>query len=69
MLAPWHSLSTSVLTNGDLAFESTRGKDILSYVATNLAHNKLINDAMACDARVAMAAIIDVEHSAEAIYI
>ena len=59
MLAPWHSLSARVRAKGDLAFESTHGKDIWSYAATNPAHSKLINDAMACDARVAVAAIID----------
>ncbi|GFZ00477.1 O-methyltransferase family protein [Actinidia rufa] len=59
MLAPWHGLSARVMAKGDLAFESTHGKDIWSYAATNPAHSKLINDAMACDARVAVAAIMD----------
>ncbi|GFZ11533.1 O-methyltransferase family protein [Actinidia rufa] len=43
MFAPWHGLSARVLAKGDLAFESTYGKDIWSYAATNPAHSKLIN--------------------------
>ncbi|KAA8535956.1 hypothetical protein F0562_028434 [Nyssa sinensis] len=59
MLAPWHSLSTRVLATGASAFEAAHGEDIWSYAAANPAHSKLINDAMACDAKVAVAAIIE----------
>ena len=60
MLAPWHGLSARVLAKGtSSAFESANGEDVWSYVATNPAHSKLLNDAMSCDARVAVPAIID----------
>nr|AWH62809.1 O-methyltransferase [Camptotheca acuminata] len=59
MLAPWHSLSARVLAAGTSAFEAAHGEDIWSYAAANPAHSKLINDAMACHARVAVKAIIE----------
>ncbi|XP_028090038.1 acetylserotonin O-methyltransferase-like [Camellia sinensis] len=59
MLAPWHGLSARVLANGSSAFEAAHGEDVWSYAATSPAHSKRINDAMACDARVAVPAIID----------
>ncbi|KAL7257327.1 hypothetical protein ACSBR1_003602 [Camellia fascicularis] len=52
MLAPWHSRSARVLANrSSSAFESAH--------AANLSHSKLSNDAMACDARVSVPAMID----------
>ena len=58
MLAPWHALSARVLANGSSAFEVAHGDDLWTYAAKNPAHCKLIDDAMACDARVAVPAII-----------
>ncbi|KAF7143950.1 hypothetical protein RHSIM_Rhsim05G0051100 [Rhododendron simsii] len=59
MLAPWHCLSDRVLANGSPAFESTHGEDIWSYAEENPGHSKLINDAMACNARVAVPALVE----------
>ncbi|KAJ7980565.1 putative O-methyltransferase [Quillaja saponaria] len=59
MLAPWHALSTRALVNVKSPFEKAHGEDIWSYAEDNLAHSQLINEAMACDARVAVPAIIE----------
>uniref|UniRef100_A0A5B7ANX0 Putative RS-norcoclaurine 6-O-methyltransferase n=1 Tax=Davidia involucrata TaxID=16924 RepID=A0A5B7ANX0_DAVIN len=59
MLAPWHGLSARVLANGTSAFEAAHGEDVWSYAAADPGHSKLINDAMACDARVAVPAILN----------
>ncbi|KAM1243627.1 hypothetical protein ACFX2G_035858 [Malus domestica] len=45
MLASWHGLM--------------HGEDLWSFAAANPDHSKLINDAMACDARVAVPAVIE----------
>ncbi|KAF3434784.1 hypothetical protein FNV43_RR21870 [Rhamnella rubrinervis] len=59
MLSPWHGLSTRVLDCGLSAFEAANGVDVWSYAAANPCHSQLINEAMACNARVAVAAIVD----------
>ncbi|KAH7851865.1 hypothetical protein Vadar_017509 [Vaccinium darrowii] len=59
MLAPWHALSAHVLENESPAFELIHGEDMWRYAAENPADSKLINDAMACDARVGVPAIIE----------
>ncbi|KAK6143346.1 hypothetical protein DH2020_023694 [Rehmannia glutinosa] len=59
MLAPWHKLSSRALANGASAFEAAHGEDIWEYASANPAHSKLINDAMACRARVDMSEIIN----------
>ncbi|GMI79385.1 N-acetylserotonin O-methyltransferase [Hibiscus trionum] len=59
MLAPWHSLSARVLHGVNSPFEAANGKDVWSYAETNPGHRKLIDDAMACNARVAVPAIIE----------
>ncbi|KAI3447910.1 hypothetical protein Pfo_004575 [Paulownia fortunei] len=59
MLAPWHRLSLGALTNGASAFEAEHGENLWDYASANPAHSKLINDAMACRARLDMSAIID----------
>ncbi|GFQ07234.1 (r s)-reticuline 7-o-methyltransferase [Phtheirospermum japonicum] len=59
MLAPWHKLSSRALINGASAFEDANGEDLWKYGSANPVHNKLLNDAMACRARVDMSAIID----------
>lgn len=59
MVAPWLSLSERVLVNGNPSFEKVNGEDIWRFAATNLDHSNLINDAMACDARVVVPAIVE----------
>ncbi|XVF45593.1 hypothetical protein PTKIN_Ptkin02bG0218600 [Pterospermum kingtungense] len=59
MLAPWHGLSARVLESGNSPFEAANGKDVWSYAEANAGHSKLIDEAMACDARVAVSAIIE----------
>lgn len=58
MLSPWHRLK-SALTSGASSFEAAHGEDVWEYAAANPSHSKLINDAMACHARLAMSAIIN----------
>ncbi|KAK3015154.1 hypothetical protein RJ639_005300 [Escallonia herrerae] len=58
MMAPWHCLSARVLAAGTSAFEAAHGDDVWQYAASNPAHSKLLDEAMACDARVAVPAII-----------
>ncbi|KAK4405381.1 Acetylserotonin O-methyltransferase [Sesamum angolense] len=58
MLAPWHRLR-SALTSGASSFEAAHGEDVWEYAAANPSHSKLIDDAMACHARLAMSAIIN----------
>ncbi|KAM1483169.1 hypothetical protein TB2_034601 [Malus domestica] len=59
MLAPWHGLSARLRGNSNPSFEAVHGEDIWSFAAANPDHSKLINDAMACDARVAVPAVIE----------
>ncbi|XP_011092949.1 (RS)-norcoclaurine 6-O-methyltransferase-like [Sesamum indicum] len=59
MLAPWHRLSKSALISGASAFEAAHGQDLWQYAAANPVHSKLINDAMACHARVDISAIVN----------
>ncbi|KAJ0077343.1 hypothetical protein Patl1_35852 [Pistacia atlantica] len=59
MLAPWQGLGGRVLANGTSAFDSAHGKDVWAYAAEDAAHSKLINDAMACNARVTVPAVIE----------
>ena len=61
MLAPWHGLSARVYANGTSspAFEAVHGEDVWSFAAANPGHSELINEAMACDARLAMPALIE----------
>ncbi|RDY04490.1 (RS)-norcoclaurine 6-O-methyltransferase, partial [Mucuna pruriens] len=54
MLAPWHNLSSRVLANGNPSFKMAHGKDVWRYAAANLDHSNLINEAMACDAKLVM---------------
>lgn len=50
---------TCISTGNTAAFSAVHGKDVWEYAETNPEHSKLINDAMACHARVAIRAIID----------
>lgn len=60
MLAPWHGLSARVMEKGAPPFEAAHsGEDVWSYAEANPAHCLLIEEAMACDTRVAVPAIID----------
>ncbi|KAK8505114.1 hypothetical protein V6N11_053643 [Hibiscus sabdariffa] len=59
MLAPWHGLSARVLDTGNSPFEAANGKDVWTYAEVNPGHSKLIDDAMACDARLAVPAMIE----------
>ncbi|BFG42386.1 hypothetical protein CerSpe_286600 [Prunus speciosa] len=59
MLAPWHGLSARIQGVSNPAFEAVHGEDVWSYAAANPNHSKLINDAMACDARVAVPAVLE----------
>jgi hypothetical protein len=58
MVAPWLSLSGRVLVNGNPSFEKVHGEDVWRYAASNHDHSNLINDAMACDAKVVVPAIV-----------
>ena len=63
MLAPWHGLSASVKTEVDSSapspFEVANGKDVWSYVAANSGHSQLINEGLACNARVTVSTILN----------
>ncbi|XP_076914985.1 acetylserotonin O-methyltransferase-like [Bidens hawaiensis] len=59
MLAAWHNLSAWVLGNAPLPFEAAHGNDLWGFCAENPSQNKLFNDAMACDFRVAVATVIE----------
>ncbi|XP_021753002.1 (RS)-norcoclaurine 6-O-methyltransferase-like [Chenopodium quinoa] len=59
MLAPWLGLSNRVQEKDGSAFDAANGEDVWSYASNNIAHSKLINDAMACDARVVVPQIIN----------
>ncbi|KAK7317169.1 hypothetical protein RJT34_01165 [Clitoria ternatea] len=58
MLAPWHGLSARVLTRGNPSFKEAHGDDVWGYAAANLDHSKLINEAMACDAKLVMPLVV-----------
>ncbi|KAK7317864.1 hypothetical protein RJT34_02441 [Clitoria ternatea] len=58
-LAPWYNLSARVLANGNIPpFEKAHGKDLWQHFATNFAENSLFNEAMACDAKFSVSAIL-----------
>ncbi|KAM5562645.1 acetylserotonin O-methyltransferase-like [Rosa sericea] len=59
MLAPWHGLSARILGTSTPAFEAVHGEDIWSFAAANPGHSELINEAMACDASLALPALIE----------
>ncbi|XP_008236086.1 PREDICTED: (RS)-norcoclaurine 6-O-methyltransferase-like isoform X2 [Prunus mume] len=59
MLAPWHGLSARIQGISNSEFESVHGEDVWSHAAANPDHSKLFNEAMACDARVAVPAVIE----------
>ncbi|KAM3321217.1 acetylserotonin O-methyltransferase-like [Capsicum chacoense] len=61
MLAPWHNLTARISSkdNGRPAFDAAHGKDVWKYAEADPGHSNLLNSAMACDARVAVSAIIN----------
>ncbi|MED6226598.1 hypothetical protein PIB30_105429, partial [Stylosanthes scabra] len=63
MLAPWHSLSARVsVNNGGIAnfpFEKAHGEDVWCFAAENPGHSNLINEAMACSAKIVVPAIVE----------
>ncbi|KAK9109374.1 hypothetical protein Sjap_017434 [Stephania japonica] len=59
MLAPWHALSDRIRHNDRPGFEAAHGEDIWGFAAENPNHSKLINEAMACDARIVVPAVIN----------
>ncbi|XP_008236133.1 PREDICTED: (RS)-norcoclaurine 6-O-methyltransferase-like [Prunus mume] len=60
MLAPWHGLSARIQGNiRNPVFEEVHGEDLWSFGPANPSHNKLFNEAMACDARVVVPAVIE----------
>lgn len=60
MLAPWHRLSSQASIDGAPApFAAAHGEDVWEYAEQNPSHSKLINDAMACHARLAVSEILD----------
>ncbi|KAL3580841.1 hypothetical protein D5086_018676 [Populus alba] len=59
MMAPWHNLSSRVLNDNNSPFEGAHGDDIWKYALANPAHSKLIDDAMACDAKLVVPEIVE----------
>ncbi|KAM1483167.1 hypothetical protein TB2_034599 [Malus domestica] len=59
MLTPWHSLSARLQGNSNPSFEAVHEEDVWSFATANPDHSKLINDSMACDARVVVPAVIE----------
>ncbi|XP_015059880.1 acetylserotonin O-methyltransferase-like [Solanum pennellii] len=61
MLAPWHNLSARISSkdNSTPAFDAAHGKDIWKYAEADSGLSNLLNNAMACDAKVTVSAIID----------
>lgn len=62
MLAPWLNLSSHVSAAAATApppFVAVHGDDVWVYSAANPGHSRLIDEAMACDARVAVPALAE----------
>ncbi|CAI8597964.1 unnamed protein product [Vicia faba] len=59
IVIPWLSLSDRVLVNGNPSFQKVHGEDLWGYAASNRDYSNLFNDAMACDAKVVVPAIIE----------
>lgn len=59
MMAPWHNLSSRVLNDNKSPFEGAHGDDIWKYALANPVHSKLIDDAMACDAKLVVPEIVE----------
>ncbi|KAJ8764965.1 hypothetical protein K2173_010430 [Erythroxylum novogranatense] len=59
MLSAWHGLSASVRADGNPPFEAAHGQDLWKFAVENPGHSKLLDESMACGARVAVPAIIE----------
>lgn len=56
-VAPWHRFNECVVAGG-IAFERANGAEIWSYASDHPDFNNLFNDAMACNARIVMKALL-----------
>lgn len=56
-MAPWHRFNECVL-DGGVAFERANGADIWAYASAHPDFNHLFNNAMACNARIVMKALL-----------
>jgi hypothetical protein len=56
-VAPWHHFNECVV-DGGIAFERANGAEIWSYASDHPDFNHLFNDAMACNARIVMKALL-----------
>ncbi|KAK1370387.1 xanthohumol 4'-O-methyltransferase-like [Heracleum sosnowskyi] len=59
IITPWHFLSACVMDNNLSAFAYAYGKDTWKYTAENPGHNKFFEEAMACDTRRTVPAVLD----------
>nr|UVB78654.1 O-methyltransferase 2 [Cnidium monnieri] len=59
IIDPWHHLSSRVHDDKTSAFVCAHGKDIWQIAAENPDHRKLIDEAMACDTRRTVRALLD----------
>ncbi|KAF8020623.1 hypothetical protein BT93_G1152 [Corymbia citriodora subsp. variegata] len=62
MLAPWLNLSSHAAAAAAAApppFVAANGNDLWVYLAANPGHSRLLDEAMACDARVAVPALAE----------
>ncbi|KAK1370386.1 O-methyltransferase OMT3 [Heracleum sosnowskyi] len=59
MVAPHQFLSARVLDDKTSAFVCAHGKDIWQHAAENPDHSKLLDEAMACDTRRTVRAVLD----------
>ncbi|KAK4845694.1 hypothetical protein QYF36_007985 [Acer negundo] len=58
VVAPWHCLSTCVKEGGTSAFEKAYGRDAWDFASQNPEFNNMLNDGMACTARIITRAIL-----------
>ena len=58
LIATWHGLYHRVLIDGNSAFKKAHGEDAYSYAAEHPEFNDLINEAMACDAKIVVPAVV-----------
>jgi AraC-like DNA-binding protein len=59
LIATWHGLYHRVLIDRNSAFKKAHGEDAYSYAAEHPEFNDLINEAMACDAKIVVPAVIE----------
>ncbi|KAK9138591.1 hypothetical protein Sjap_009185 [Stephania japonica] len=57
-MLPWYHLKDGLLNNGTTALEKALGMPIWDYMSTNPKTNNLFNEAMACDTRLTMSALV-----------